>query len=443
MATTRNKVMWREGTLMRPHHLQQQQRYNDYVNNLRFQAVHDLSWGFTKLSINNELLAQGKIMLDSASGTLPDGTVFSLPDQDALPDPLHPDSFPDEESRNVYLALPVASDVRGEVSYGQQVGRYRLNDADVRDLHSENGDARALTVGQLAPRIMSGADDMSAYVTLPLCRIKDKRADGSLMLDDNFIPCCQNIHVSARLREFLREVQETVGGRANDLANRIGSPAQSGIADVAEFMMLQLLNRNQTRFTHRARRPQLHPEAFYLDLAGLLGELMTFTEPSRLPCPLDVYDHRNLTNTFKTLLPEVKRALHTVLSPRAVNLPLHLRDGIWQADVHDSALLQSATFVLAVAAKMETLQLQRQFIQQSKISSPEKIRNMVSVQIPGIRLHTLMVAPRQLPYHAGFSYFELDKSGAAWADVASAGAIALHVSGTFPDLNMQLWAIRG
>lgn len=79
--------------------------------------------------------------------------------------------------------------------------------------------------------------------------------------------------------------------------------------------MLQLLNRNQTRFTHRARRSQLHPEDFYLDLAGLLGELMTFTELSRLPCPLDVYDHHDLTKTFKTLLPEVKRALHTVLSP--------------------------------------------------------------------------------------------------------------------------------
>ncbi|EAZ1802663.1 type VI secretion system baseplate subunit TssK [Salmonella enterica] len=318
MATTRNKVMWREGTLMRPHHLQQQQRYNEYVNNLRFRTINDLSWGFTELSLNNELLAQGKIMIDSASGTLPDGTVFSIPGQDALPDPLHPKNFPDEESCNVYLALPVASDVRCEVSYGQQVGRYRLHDEEVRDLHSENGDVRALTLGQLTPRIMSGADDMSAYVTLPLCRIKDRRADGSLMLDDNFIPSCQNIYVSARLREFLKEVQESVGGRANDLANRIGSPAQSGIADVAEFMMLQLLNRNQTRFTHRARRPRLHPEDFYLDLAGLLGELMTFTEPSRLPCPLDVYDHRNLTDTFKTLLPEVKRALHTVLSPRAV-----------------------------------------------------------------------------------------------------------------------------
>lgn len=302
MATTRNKVMWQEGMLMRPHHFQQQQRYNDYLDNQRFRAMNDLSWGFTELTLNNELLAQGKIMIDSASGTLPDGTFFSIPDQDALPDPLHPQHFPDERSRNIYLALPVASDVRNEISDGRRIGRYRLNYADVRDLHSEEGDTRTLTLGQLTPRIMSGAEDMSAYITLPLCRISNRHADGSLTLDDDFIPSCQNIQVSKKLRVYLKEVQGAIGGRASDLANRIGSPAQSGIADVAEFMMLQLLNRNQTRFTHRARRSQLHPEDFYLDLAGLLGELMTFTEPSRLPCPLDVYDHHDLTKTFKTLL---------------------------------------------------------------------------------------------------------------------------------------------
>ena len=69
MATTRNKVMWQEGMLMRPHHFQQQQRYNDYLDNQRFRAMNDLSWGFTELTLNNELLAQGKIMIDSASGT--------------------------------------------------------------------------------------------------------------------------------------------------------------------------------------------------------------------------------------------------------------------------------------------------------------------------------------------------------------------------------------
>lgn len=85
MATTRNKVMWQEGMLMRPHHFQQQQRYNDYLDNQRFRAMNDLSWGFTELTLNNELLAQGKIMIDSASGTLPDGTVFSIPTRTHCP----------------------------------------------------------------------------------------------------------------------------------------------------------------------------------------------------------------------------------------------------------------------------------------------------------------------------------------------------------------------
>ncbi|STK08471.1 type VI secretion protein [Escherichia coli] len=153
MATTRNKVMWQEGMLMRPHHFQQQQRYNDYLDNQRFRAMNDLSWGFTELTLNNELLAQGKIMIDSASGTLPDGTVFSIPDQDATARSAAPATFPDERSRNIYLALPVASDVRNEISDGRRIGRYRLNYADVRDLHSEEGDTRTLTLGQLTPRI--------------------------------------------------------------------------------------------------------------------------------------------------------------------------------------------------------------------------------------------------------------------------------------------------
>lgn len=42
MATTRNKVMWQEGMLMRPHHFQQQQRYNDYLDNQRFRAMNEI-----------------------------------------------------------------------------------------------------------------------------------------------------------------------------------------------------------------------------------------------------------------------------------------------------------------------------------------------------------------------------------------------------------------
>ncbi|MCT6980815.1 type VI secretion system baseplate subunit TssK, partial [Salmonella enterica subsp. enterica serovar Oranienburg] len=134
--------------------------------------------------------------------------------------------------------------------------------------------------------------------------------------------------------------------------------------------------------------------------------------------------------------PELRRALNIVLQPRAQNLPLIFTEGVYLATVNDPGLLQSGVFVLAVRARMPHAQLILQFTQQSKIAATDKIRNMVSVQVPGIPLRALPAAPRQLPYHDGYVYFELEKGSSAWQDVVKAGAVAMHISGTFPELDM-------
>lgn len=447
MATMKNKVIWREGTFVQPQHFQQQQRHNNYLLTQRLSALGDFAWGFTELSINTELLAQGRIALDKATGCMADGTVFSLPEQDYLPQPFQPGDLSRPGSHDIYLALPVISDVVNEIeghySAGQSQGRYRLNRVDVRDLHTDGGESRQLELAQLVPRIMSGAEDLSAYTVLPLCRIRERQANGELDIDPHFIPTCQVIRVSPVLQSFIGELKGLISNRSDDLAKRIGSPEQSGIADIAEFMMLQLLNHYRMYFTHYSHLHSLHPEVFYRDLTCLLGELMTFTDVSRQPCPVDVYDHRNLTKSFQTVIPELRRALNTVLTPRAQNLPLRFNDGIWMATVNDPSLLQTATFILAVRARIPHDKLRVQFIQQSKISSSAHIRNVVSVQVPGIPLRSLTAAPRQLPYHEGYVYFELDKTTPAWQDVIKASAFALHISGQFPDLDLQLWAVRG
>ncbi|EAB8210298.1 type VI secretion system baseplate subunit TssK [Salmonella enterica] len=448
MATMKNKVIWQEGVFALPQHFQQQQRHCEYLLTRRLDALGDFAWGFTDISINTGLLAQGKIMIDRAAGCMPDGTVFSIPDQDLLPEPFQPGTLSSKESHDIYLALPVISDVVNEIqglhSAGQGTGRYRLTHTRVRDFHTDEGDEQPVGLGQLVPRIVSGAEDLSAMVTLPLCRIRNKSATGALILDTAFIPAVQTVRVSEILGAFAGEVQGLLASRAADLAGRIGSPEQSGIADVAEFMMLQMLNRHQMQFTHCTRLHTLHPEAFYRGLVGLLGELMTFTEGNRLPCAVEHYDHRDLTLTFnKTVIPELRRALNTVLVPRAQNLPLFFTEGTYIATINDPTLLQSSKLVLAVRARMPYDQVQRQFIQQSKIAATNKIRDVVSVQVPGIPLRTLTAAPRQLPYHEGYVYFELEKSVAAWQDIIKTGALALHISGTFPDLDLQLWAIRG
>ncbi len=207
-------------------------------------------------------------------------------------------------------------------------------------------------LGQLVPCLMSGAEDLSSWVTIPLCRIKERHPDGMLELDPEFIPSVMTTHSSTALTRYLGEVTASVTNRAEELAKRIGAPSQQGIADVAEFMMLQMFNRNQTKFAHRSALARLHPEIFYLDLISLYGELVTFTEESRLSEKLGFYQQENLTETFHQIMPRLRKALSTVLAPRAMNLPLTYMDGIYAAVVNDSTLLQSATFVLAVKAQM-------------------------------------------------------------------------------------------
>lgn len=207
-------------------------------------------------------------------------------------------------------------------------GALPLTHTRVRDFHTDEGDEQPVGLGQLIPRIVSGADDLSAMVTLPCAVSSIKMPPGALVLDNTFIPTIQAVRVSGLLGAFSGEVQGLLATRAADLAGRIGSPEQSGIADVAEFMMLQMLNRYQMQFTHRSQLHTLHPEAFYRDLVGLLGELMTFTEGNRLPCTVEPYNHRDLTATFtRTVIPELRRALNTVLVPRAQNLPLFFQRG--------------------------------------------------------------------------------------------------------------------
>ena len=57
-------------------------------------------------------------------------------------------------------------------------------------------------------------------------------------------------------------------------------------------------------------------------------------------------------------------------------------------------------------------------------------------------LNPLPVAPRQLPYHAGSVYFELDPNSPFWKPLKTTGGIALHVGGEFPELVLEFWAIR-
>jgi type VI secretion system protein ImpJ len=72
----------------------------------------------------------------------------------------------------------------------------------------------------------------------------------------------------------------------------------------------------------------------------------------------------------------------------------------------------------------------------------ERIRQLVNVSMSGIPVAPLPVAPRQIPYHSGFVYFELDRNNEFWRELQQSGGFAFHVGGEFPNLEVEFWAIR-
>ncbi|EKB29021.1 type VI secretion system baseplate subunit TssK [Aeromonas dhakensis] len=441
--SSRNRVIWREGLFIKPQHFQQQQRHSDYALHARLSALSDYFYGLQSLAINEDYLGFGRIALVGATGILPDGTVFNIPNDDMLPTPLE---ITDASVANqkVYLALPLSVSGVNEVGQGGQVAtRLQAHRHDVRDLHSEGGDVVSLEVGRVSLRLMLEREDRSAYASLAIARILDKRPDGGLVLDPNFMPCSISVSAIPTLKRFLGESAGLVAERARSLSQRIAAPGQQGVADVAEFMMLQLLNRAQPQLSHLARLGTLHPERLHEALVQLCGELMTFTDESRLPPEFPAYRHDDQQVSFEPVMLALRQALSTVLSPRAVSIQLRKHQyGIMVAMVNESELMKSADFVLAVRARMPQEQLRKQLLQQTKVASSDKIRELISLQLPGIPLLPLPVAPRQLPYHAGYSYFQLDRQSPAWQMLAVSNTLAFHIAGDFPELDMQLWAIR-
>lgn len=175
----------------------------------------------------------------------------------------------------------------------------------------------------------------------------------------------------------------------------------------------------------------------------LAGELATFTSPGKRPSEFPVYDHEDLTGCFEPLMSELRHALSAVLEQTAVSIELVLKKGgIRKATIADRQLFDDAYFVLAVKADMPTEEIRNLIPLQAKIGSPNQIIDLIKLQIPGVAMSPLPVAPRQIPFHAGFQYFELDKRGDMWQQLKQAGSLALHAGGNFPGIDFELWAIR-
>jgi len=441
--TWTNRVVWQEGMFLRAQHFQQQDRWLETLVRARTAELRSHPWGITQMSIDRDLLSTGRFALTSATGVFEDGTPFAIPGETDHPAPLDLQ----ESTRNavVYLAAPVRQAGAIEIGTGDGMdGRYMLRDFEAYDTHSASSQPAPLQVGRLRLRYLLETDERAGYHTIGLGRIVEVAADRRARLDDQWIPPALICTATVPLAGLITEFAGMLNQRGEALAARLTQPGARGVAEVADFLLLQSINRWQKLLAHWADAANVHPEDLYAVFIQMAGEFATFTEATRRPNAYPAYRHEDLQRSFAPVVADLRRSLSAVLEQTAIAIPLQERRyGVRVGAITDRSILRAASFVMIVQADMPTETLRRVFPAQVKIGAVEQIRDLVNVAIPGIAVRPLPVAPRQIPFYAGASYFELDRNSPHWQQMQSSGGFAIHVSGEFPNLRLELWAIRG
>lgn len=441
-----NKIAWLESQYLYPHHFQQQERYFEHTLEQRCAAIKAFVYGFSSIEINQAQLNERKFSLLSVKGIMPDGCTFDSLINANQPTPLEiPNTV---KNQLIYLALPAYQPGYQFLTTdesNQQVGRYKLEETEAYDYSSETPNAERIETARLQLRFLLESDELGGFTYLPIAKITEVTPENAIILDKTFIPPVINLKANPTLSYYLENINGLLEQRGNALSSRFQSNSNSGGSSaIADFMLLQMINRYEPRLQHLYHiSGKTHPELLYFELLGLMGELSTFTTAEKRPLAVPGYTHDDLYQCFQPLIQNINVHLSAVLEQTAIALPVEKRQfGIYVSPISDRSLLNDTRLILAVKAKMPTTELKSYLPDHLKIGSVDTIRDLVNNQLTGITVNSLAIAPREITYHAGFVYFELDDSSEHWKNLKKSAGFAFHIAGELTELEIEFWAIR-
>ena len=436
------QILWKEGLFLRPQHLQ----YQDYLWQQNFYTCFDLKngfWGLADYAYHRNLLSKGQISFSRLEGIMPDGTPFRLNGQEQT---LSISLNQSMGQGMLYLVLPKHNTQGINIGVALDKKRYLIQEVWVQDALKESVENIALEI--LAPNFYLAfghdASQFDSAVILPLLQILEVREQGEVLLDEGFIPPLLRLNANELLVAYVKEISGLLSLRRIKLLRRMSGVDQYGVAGISELLLLQLINRYEPLLSHYQTLPYLHPEMIYQLFLQLAGELRTFTSEDRSYAHPPMYEPLNLRLTFHALMGDLRAAFNYVFDEPAILINFtSYKYNLYLASFHERLNFNYQRLVLSVRADMPMEQLRTLFPAHAKLGPTEQIKDLVNLQIPGIPLSLLPVAPRQMPYHSGFVYFELDNRSEMWLALKESSALALHLSGNFPNVEIQLWAMKG
>ncbi len=437
-------VIWAKGTFLNPQHLQIQDRYLEESLHFHLHALNFRPWGFQNLRIDQEALAAGTFAVSAASGILPDGLLFDIPNSDPAPPPRPlADQFgPDQDSLDVFLSVPHYRERGLNVSSARRAGdtRYRAEVEMVRDDNTGQSEKPVL-VARKNFRLLVEGENREGSSALRIGTVRKTEA-GLYQLEPRFVAPLLDLTASDYLTSIARRLVEILSAKSSTLAGTRRQKNQSladfTSADIASFWLLYTINASFPIFRHIFETRAGHPEVLYAAMLSLAGALSTFSLKVH-PRDLPVYDHDNLGACFSDLDEKLRFLLDTVVPSNYVALPLRLvQPSIYATSIDRDDYLKNTKMYLAISAETTQGDLIGRVPHLVKVCSADYIDHLVQRALPGVPLGHVISPPGAIPVKLNYQYFSLSQGGGPWEAIVRARNLAVYVPGDFPNPQMEL-----
>ncbi len=439
--TKRNldRVVWSEGMLMCPQHLQQQDLYFEATLGARLAAASPYPWGVVSMTIDEGALKAGQLKIGQFSGVLSAGLAVEFAPGEAGAPAARPiaEAFPTTASMlEVYLAVPAAREgIPNFQDALDDVGaaRFRIANRPVHDLTIAKTE-QIIAFGRPNLTIIYGTEPRDDYETVKIAEVV-RDSTGSFALSRNYIPPALTVTASPVLMAWLQDLLSvllTKQRAVSETRRQIDAAAVEFTGqDITRFLLLNGLNTYIPHVRHIVESRTTSPLGCFLTLIELGGALTTFSsevDPSTFPR----FNHTDLRATFEELFAMLNKMLGATVRELCITVPLEARqDGMWIGQLKDDRLPRCTRFVLAVEAEGAQQEVANKLPKLSKIASWKQINQIVRSATPGVPLTVTHRPPSEVPVRPKQVYFMLETTSEFWRQIATERTVAIYLPPPF------------
>ena len=437
-------IAWREGLFIRPQHFQQ----DNYTTNQEMMQRTIMSgsnkWGLFDLDIDDQLLSMGKLSIVSASGILPDGTLFDSVD---FLEHLTLDIEKTDNGKKIYLALALNYANEDNIYFEEQEPvptRYvAKTHREVPNTNIGEDSKADIIFAYPNLKLKKQEDKLDGYAVIQIALIGNVTTNNIVTLDKNFIPTYLHLDKATTLMKRVHELQGMIQYRIDRIVEKVAGGGLEA-TELRDYLILQILNRVGARLHYFATQEKIHPSELYLEVVSCIGDLSVFMKKEKSLTEQYTYIHAEQSVCFDKVFMEVKKLLSLVLESKSVLIPIDKHNyGVRIALLKDKAILDDSILVLAVSSNIDANKLKKLLLDNLKIGTVDEIRNLVNHHLPGFTIVPLTTAPREIPYKVNQSYYRINIQTEDKQKLLKTSGIALHYPET-ENLTIEflLWSIK-